>query len=323
MRTVPAAITTARQSTTSHLCKIWRIALVDGTILRFTEHDENLTIDGEEFLSTASFDPSAIKATADLSVGDLDVHGAFDSSYITARDLLGGLYDGAAFWVGECLWDNEAAGKDIQKFGWLGNIKEVEGKFIAELLDASRILQNPLLKNYTPACNATLGDTRCGVTLASYTDSGAVTAVTDNRNFSGSGMSLPDTTGWTWVAAAVEAALLVLIGADHYMFGLVTFTSGENAGLSMEVKASDAADVELMLPMPFDIAVDDTFTITAGCNKSLMSCSYKFNNVINFRGFPHAPVSDDVIKGLVGTEATDTSTGGGTTTPMDPSEYGS
>jgi len=321
MRTVPAAITAARVATTSRLCKLWRIVLVNGTVLRFTEHDRDLIVGGETFLSTASFDPSTIKSTADMSVGDLDVQGAFDSSYITARDLLAGLYNGAAFWVGECLWDNVAAGKDIQKFGWLGNVQEIGGAFVAELLDASRVLGTPLLRMYTPACNATFGDARCGVTLASYTDSGAVTAVTDNRIFDGSGMAIPSTAGWTWVDPAVSTGLLDLIAADNYVFGLVTFTSGENNGLAMEVKACDATAVELMLPMPFDIAVDDTFTISVGCRRDITSCAYKFNNILNFRGFPHAPVSDDVIKGIVGTESTYGSAGSGTWVPMDPEDY--
>lgn len=297
MRTVPAAITTARQSTTSHICKLWRIALINGTILRFTEHDEDLTVDSELFLSTASFDPSAIKVNADLSVGGMDVHGAFDNNYITTRDLLAGLYSGAAFWVGECLWDNVAAGKDIQKFGWLGNIKESGGTFIAELLDASRILSLPLLRTYTPACNATLGDTRCGVTMAGYTDTGTITVATSSRVFDASGLVLP---------SGVET--------DYFTFGKVTFTSGANDGLSMEVKSCDATTVELMLPMPFDVAVSDTFTITAGCSRSMAACFYRFNNILNFRGFPHAPLGDDVIKGLVKTEGA--SSDGGVYTPI-------
>ena len=75
MRTVPAPITTARQSASSRLAKIWRIERTDGTVLRFTEHDRDLVVDGETFLATASFDPSAIKASADMSVDDLEVIG--------------------------------------------------------------------------------------------------------------------------------------------------------------------------------------------------------------------------------------------------------
>lgn len=298
MRTVPAAITTARQSASSRLAKIWRIERTDGVILRFTEHDRDLVVDGQTFLATASFDPSAIKASADLSVGDLEVFGAFDSNYITERDLLAGLYNGASFWVAECLWDNVAAGKDIQKFGWLGRVKESGGTFKAELLDPTMKLQQPILRTFGAACDATLGDARCKVDLAPLTQTGTVTAVASNRVFAVSGISIP---------GGQEA--------DWFTLGTLAWsgTGVENDGLSMEVKGFDGTNVELFLPMVFDVQVGDTFTITPGCNKSLGACINRFANVLNFRGFPHVPVSDDVIKGIVATEST--AADGGTMAP--------
>ncbi|NCB04172.1 MAG: hypothetical protein EOM69_01445, partial [Clostridia bacterium] len=37
------------------------------------------------------------------------------------------------------------------------------------------------------------------------------------------------------------------------------------------------------------IAVGDDFTVTAGCDKRAETCSGKFSNIANFRGFPHIP----------------------------------
>lgn len=284
MRAVPSAITAARQSATSTLCKIWRIELADGTVHRFTEHDRDLVVDGETFVSTASFDPSSIKASAGLDVGDLEVLGAFDSSYITERDLLAGLFNGASFWVAEVLWDNVAAGKDVLKFGWLGRIKESAGAFRAELLDPTAKLQQPILRTFGAGCDAQLGDARCGVDLSAHDQTGTVLTADNRRVFTASGLSAP---------SGVEP--------DYWQFGLVTFTSGDNAGLSMEVRECDDTTVQLMLSMPFNIDVGDTFTITPGCNKSLGACINKFANKENFRGFPHVPITDDVIKGITPT----------------------
>lgn len=298
MRTVPAAITTARQSAAATLCKIWRIERTDGVVLRFTEHDHDLVVGGETFVSTASFDPSAIKVNADLSVSDMDVQGAFDSSHITAEDLLAGRYNGASFWVAECLWNNVAAGKDVQKFGWLGNVKEVGGRFVAELLGPERILNRNILRTYTPACAWTFGDARCGVDLSTYTQSGVVGAVTNRRVFDVSGIAVP---------SGEEA--------DWFTFGKITFSGSgvSNDGLSMEVKDFDGSTIELMLPMPFEVSIGDTFDIVAGCNKSLGACRFRFDNVVNFGGFPHAPQSDDVTKGIVNTEVSNP--GGGIVWP--------
>jgi uncharacterized phage protein (TIGR02218 family) len=35
--------------------------------------------------------------------------------------------------------------------------------------------------------------------------------------------------------------------------------------------------------------VGDGFTVTAGCDKSVKTCKAKFDNEVNFRGFPHVP----------------------------------
>lgn len=279
MRTVPAAHTAARQSSSSRLAKIWRIERLDGTVLRFTEHDRDLIVGGETFLATASFDPSAIKHTSGLEVGDLDVHGAFDSEHITAEDLLAGRYWGATFWVGECLWDDVAEGKDILKFGWLGRVKEIGGRFVAELLDPSSRLQHQIVKQYQAQCRATLGDAQCGVNLAAFTMTTAVTGVTNRRVF---------------------VAELIGAYADSWArYGLATFTSGANAGIAMEVYDSDDGSMTLLLPMPFDIEVGDELTISSGCDHSLTMCRDRYANVLNFRGEPHAPVTDDLIKGPV------------------------
>ena len=39
-----------------------------------------------------------------------------------------------------------------------------------------------------------------------------------------------------------------------------------------------------------------TFTVTAGCDKTVATCSAKFSNAINFRGFPHMPGNDFLTK---------------------------
>ena len=47
--------------------------------------------------------------------------------------------------------------------------------------------------------------------------------------------------------------------------------------------------------MANDIAVSDGFTVTAGCDKQLETCKTKFDNVVNFRGFPHMPGNDFAV----------------------------
>ncbi|MFQ8433709.1 phage BR0599 family protein [Amaricoccus sp. W119] len=40
----------------------------------------------------------------------------------------------------------------------------------------------------------------------------------------------------------------------------------------------------------------DGFTLVAGCDKTAATCASKFANIANFRGFPHIPGQDTVLR---------------------------
>lgn len=90
----------------------------------------------------------------------------------------------------------------------------------------------------------------------------------------------------------------VLAADDWYTGGLVTFLTGANAGLSMEVRKWTNATLllELFLPMTFPIDPGDRFIVYAGCNKTLDACRDKFDNVLNFRGEPYVPGNDHLFR---------------------------
>ena len=44
------------------------------------------------------------------------------------------------------------------------------------------------------------------------------------------------------------------------------------------------------------IADGDAFAIRAGCDKCMETCGAKFANTANFRGFPHIPGQDAVLR---------------------------
>lgn len=83
-------------------------------------------------------------------------------------------------------------------------------------------------------------------------------------------------------------------------FGTVEWTNGTNAGRRAEVIAHDVTDgiaVLTLLEAPVrSIVGGDAFTIRAGCDKRIETCSTKFANTANFRGFPHIPGQDAVLR---------------------------
>jgi uncharacterized phage protein (TIGR02218 family) len=86
---------------------------------------------------------------------------------------------------------------------------------------------------------------------------------------------------------------------DWFTRGLITWLSGANQGRKAEVrlhsKVGSSVMIELWQRMSEPIAAGDTFRIVAGCDKQLATCRAKFNNVPNFRGFPHVPGNDFML----------------------------
>jgi uncharacterized phage protein (TIGR02218 family) len=88
--------------------------------------------------------------------------------------------------------------------------------------------------------------------------------------------------------------------ATWFASGYVEWTGGANAGRSAEVMLHDVAGgvvtLTLLQAPVRPIAEGDTFSIRAGCDKRLSTCRQKFENAANFRGFPHIPGQDAVIR---------------------------
>ncbi|HEY6021546.1 MAG TPA: phage BR0599 family protein, partial [Candidatus Paceibacterota bacterium] len=162
--------------------------------------------------------------------------------------------------------------------GWLGNIKTGRFNFIAELRGMTQPLQQQIGRVTAPACDAALGDTRCGVNLANFTVTGNVTSDTNARLFT-------DT-------ARAEAN-------GYFDGGLITWTSGLNNTYRMEVKTFVAGVITLQQAMPNAISIGDTYSMSAGCDKLRATCVSKFNNIVNFRGFPDLPGADAMISGVL------------------------
>lgn len=117
-------------------------------------------------------------------------------------------------------------------------------------------------------------------TQASFTFVAEIATVSSNGEFSFT--ALPDS------RATVD---------DWFKYGAVTFTSGANKGLSMEIKGwvFDTLTITLFLNMPFNVSIGDQLELYAGCDKQITTCINKFNNVLNYRGEPYVPGQDELF----------------------------
>ena len=69
------------------LLTCWKITRRDGAVLGFTDHVRGLGVDGITYRAASGYTPTAIRSTADLAVGNLDVESVFADDGITEEDL--------------------------------------------------------------------------------------------------------------------------------------------------------------------------------------------------------------------------------------------
>ena len=280
MKTLVPGLATKLASGVTTLCNGWKLTRRDAVVLGFTDHDRDLTFGTPAVIYKAASGMSATGFTArdNLSVDTITAQSALTAATLTEDDLARGLWDNAAIEVYRVDWD-AVADRVLLFSGNIGQVERGPSAFWTELRSLGHVLAKSEGRTYGPKCDATIGDTRCGVTLATgaFTGTATVTALTGSR-------------------AALITTGLAGFAAGWFSGGLITWTSGANSGASMEVKShtlSGAARVlQLVEAMAFDIALTDGFSVTAGCDHAIETCLSKFNNVINFRGFPHMPGND-------------------------------
>ncbi len=75
--------------------------------------------------------------------------------------------------------------------------------------------------------------------------------------------------------------------------------SGALDGFSVEIvghRNEDAVTViDTLLPLAEALLPGTVVSVRAGCDKRFSTCRAKFDNALNFQGFPHMPGSDFVL----------------------------
>ena len=279
MKSLPAGLQAHLDSGATTLCWCWRLTRRDGAKLGFTDHDRDLVFDGTTFEAAAGFTASEIRDAVGLSVDNLEVESALTSDQLNEEHLAAGLYDDARVEIFRVNWQAPEQCV-LMRTGSLGEVSRAGASFRAEVRGLAHYLQQPKGRLFQYTCDADLGDARCGVNLGagSTRGTGTIAAVTSARGFTATGLD-GFAEGW-------------------FTRGLVTFTSGANAGRAIEVKRhvkrDGAVTVELWQEPAQAPVAGDTFTVAAGCDKQLATCRTKFSNTVNFRGFPHMPGNDFV-----------------------------
>lgn len=249
----------------------WRLKRRDGVVLGFTSHDRDLVFDGLAYRAAPGMVPSAIEQRESLDPGTMDLSGALTSSLITEADLIAGRWDGARLRVTAVNWADPEDNPIFLARGELGSVESDGRSFSAELRGPSALLDAPVVEETSPECRAELGDWRCRVDMSSRRTVARIVSA------DGASLTLDNAPG-------------------DYGFGVLRWLDGPNAGLSSMIMASSGPQLALREPPPFSPGPGAMVELVEGCDKRLATCASRFANAENFRGEPHLPGNDLLVR---------------------------
>ncbi|SOC07704.1 DUF2163 domain-containing protein [Rhodobacter maris] len=276
----PEALKAHLASGCTTLARAWRVRRRDGGVLGFTDHDCALAFEGVAFAPESGMTARALLQATGLSIDNTEGYGALRDDAITEADLLAGRYDGAEVTIWLVNWA-DVESRAVLFRGHIGEVTRGAGAFSAELRGLSEALGREQGRIYHPRCAAVLGDAACRFKLGK--DGYALEAA---------------------VAAVSEGGLRIAQGAGFedrwFEKGRAVVRSGAAAGLVAVVKtdrlqADGARRIELWAEPGAEIAPGDLLRLEPGCDKRAETCQLKFDNFLNFRGFPHIPGEDWLV----------------------------
>jgi uncharacterized phage protein (TIGR02218 family) len=281
MRTVPSALAAhlAQDETTTAKC--WRVIRSDGATLGFTDHDRVLVVEGTACAPTFGLDGGEVPARLGQQVETGEVLGVLDSLAISEDDILLGRYDGATVETWLVNWA-EPSQCLLLRVDTIGEIVREDGIFRAELRSPQQALNVTRGRVYQGLCDAVVGDARCGVDLDLATHRGTATV--------------------TEVVDAFQLRVSGLAGFEEgrFGFGVGHWLDGQRHGLRDPVlkhRREPEGDVLGFAARVGDwIVIGDQLSVTVGCDRRFATCKARFGNEVNFRGFPHIPGSDYVLR---------------------------
>lgn len=266
-------------------CHGLRIECANGLVVRLTDYPRDLVMSGQTYRADNGYQFTGSQSGTNLSPAVMDLEGVVSLAGIARDAIASGVFDGARLYCFATSWrapveDEEPIGAAI-----LGKATLMDDRYRIEMMALIDALGQSVGRTYAPACDKIFGGQEyagCGVDLAAVTVTGTLTAVT-------SPYIVRD-------AARAEPA-------DWFGAGTIRYTSGPNVGLApLEIKRFDAdGTIETFEPAYYPPTTGDAYELVPGCRKRLEEdCKTKWNNVLNFGGFPFVPTGSTY--GQIGTK---------------------
>lgn len=279
-------MTEGKQALNAHLqtgltttCRCWAITRSDGQVFGFTDHDMALSFDGLTFKASTGLTAAAIEQATGLSIDNTEAMGALSDTSVKEEDIEAGRFDGAEVRAWLVNWAAPEQ-RMLQFRGSIGELRRAGGAFHAELRGLTDLLNRPLGRIYQKPCTAVLGDGACRFAL----DTPGYRAEAEIVGLDGAGVRVQgaDSADEGWFE---RGRLDVLTGS----------TSGLWASIKLDQRKGDGRALTLWSTIGGGLSVGDRVQLTAGCDKRMATCQLKFDNFLNFQGFPDLPHEDWVM----------------------------
>lgn len=280
---------TAMSDCHTKFCQCYKITRRDGISFAFTTHNEPIDFNSATFTPCYSFSPTASETgiMANRGVGDVEINGIIGQDYITEHDLAHGLFDGAIVDVYRVEWGESRAGSKRLIRGIISSVSVSKTRYSMQVLTiGQKFDQTPLIDVYTPACRYELGVSPCPFDISTLEYNGTVTGVPVDAGINRSRYR-----------QFFDSAITETNG--YYSLGKIVWVTGNNAGITSEIKTYDSTTDAIVLwnPMPFKIEIGDTYTMTPGCDKTRTHHTIKFGLTMDsFGGFPDLPGNDALMR---------------------------
>jgi uncharacterized phage protein (TIGR02218 family) len=265
---------------TTTVCRAWAVTRRDGVVLGFTDHDRVLRFEGIDFAASSGLTARSVEQTTGLAVDNSEALGALSDASIREEDVRAGLFDAAEVRSWLVNW-SDVEERELVFRGSLGEVERRGKLFRAELRGLAEAINQPKGRVYQKPCAAVLGDDACRFDTS--------------------------TPGYSLVAAVSEvrsSTEIVLPGQPGFekawfLRGSVTVLSGPSAGQVGVVKRDEAIEggrlIELWEAFAGGLPVGAEVRLVAGGDKRAETCRGKFDNFLNFRGFPDIPGEDWLV----------------------------
>jgi uncharacterized phage protein (TIGR02218 family) len=261
------------------LCWVWILTRRDGARFGFTDHDRALELEGVNCQPASGFTHGDLRSETGGAPARGAVFGQLDSGVLTRADIAAGVWDGAGLALYRVDWSEPSL--FWRAFtGELGEIRHGDQGFEADVSGLSARLNRTIGRAFSRLCDAELGDKRCGVDLGG--DGRRVTGVMSEQI----------------TARALRVSGAGSVDASALIHGVLSWPGAAWPDQRIVQARTEGAAlvVELEGAVPEGVMPGQAVRLSVGCDKRFETCVSRFSNALNFRGCPHMPGNDALIR---------------------------